>query len=101
MADHSDNKLLHDILAALRSIRDEIHTVSQNYKPSKNKDGEPLEVDVTSELRLPVAITEHYRSQQTQWKAVWEKIKIGLELIGFFAAIFAAVFTIRTFKKAD
>lgn len=101
MVDRSESKAFHDILGAIRSIRDEIHDIGKNQKPSEHKNEKPLSVELTSELRLPIYVTEHYKSQQRQWKAYWEKFKVGLEVIAFFGAVLAAIYTVRTFSQVE
>lgn len=99
MSDRSETKILRGILSALRSIGDEIRSGSQNKKVAENNNKAPFSVEIASELRLPVAITEHYRSQNKRWKSIWEKLKPVLEILTFTGAAVAAYYTARTFNQ--
>jgi hypothetical protein len=105
MADHPDAKLLHDILAALRGIRDEIHAISEKQKTTEHKNKEPTQIEITAQPGLPVSISKYYESQNTGWKAKWEKIKVAFEIAAFAGAVVAGIYTVRTFnqikKQAD
>lgn len=102
MADPPDgNKLLHDILGALRSIRDEIHAIREDQQSAKDeRNNEPFGISIRETTGLPVTVREHYESTKSEkrWN-LWKKIRIGLEVIGFAGAVFAAIFTILTFLQ--
>ncbi len=103
MADHPYTKALHDILGALRGIREEIHSTSENQKTAKDKHKhDPLRVSIGASSSLPVTVREHYESEKSEKRwALWRKVRIGLEIGGFSGAVVAAIFTVKTFGQIE
>jgi hypothetical protein len=59
-------------LARLIALLDrKVKSVDKDSLPNEHKQNpDPLRVDIQSEIRLPVAITQHYESEQhdREWK---------------------------------
>lgn len=94
-------KLLHDLLGAIRGIRDDIHAIREHQQTTKEKSSnDPLGISIRASAGLPVTVREHYESPKSEkrWN-LWKRAKICLEVIGFGSAIVAAVFTVKTLHQ--
>jgi hypothetical protein len=86
---------------ALGSIYDDIHAIREQAYAKKNEKQPPIEVDIKSEVRLPVAVTEYYDSENREGPKGRSRdlMRLALESLALTAAIIAAVFAGRTFTQ--
>lgn len=93
--------LTQTVRTGFSEVRNEIKTIQRNYKANDNKEkqGLPIESWPDAPLPLPVAIREYYEAEQSNRNSRWEKIKKPLEIVGVFAAVVIAFFTISTFRQ--
>jgi hypothetical protein len=97
MNERDTKRYLQQLLETLRSIQQDIHAIRENQEAANREGKEPIPINLSSELRLPVSISEHYESKERDNKSKWRKIRSGLEIIGVFSAFALAVLTLMTF----
>jgi hypothetical protein len=105
--DPINTKLLRQLIRVLERMegrisgphRQDPDPTSQEKQSSENHDKQPLPIEIRSELRIPVAVREYYEAKEKERRSSWQKVKLGLEILGVASAVSLAVLTYLTFNK--
>ena len=96
-----------DLSKLLRSLQDSIrkHTdaIRENTEATKSSDSPKPELQVKSEVSLPVAVTDYYASENSdrQGKQRWEWIRRIFESVALVTALALAFFTYKTLRQVE
>lgn len=94
-------RLLHSLLGILRSIQQDIHAIHEQGRTENTNERLPTKVDIQSEIRLPVAVSEYYAAEQSEGPKDRrrDRIRLRLEVAALIAAVSAGFFTFRTLHQ--
>jgi hypothetical protein len=90
-----DAHLIRSLIESLDLLQASIHS----YIDAVLQGGQPLPVELRSEIRLPTAIREYYEAEQRERQSRWKTVKPWLEVLGVAVAFALAVLTFRTLKE--
>jgi hypothetical protein len=103
MAPSEFEKLLKSYVRSLDAFKaslDQYGSAARKHEQtSENQDQKPLPIEIRSELRLPVTVSEYYEAKQRERQSAWPTIKAWLEIVGVVVAVVLAVLTYYTLRK--
>ncbi len=96
-------RLLYSTREIIRSIHQDIQAIYEKENSQSNQDRPPIKLDISSEIRLPVSVSEYYASEQneSQKGRRLDRIRLGLETAALIAAISAGIFTLLTLHQVQ
>lgn len=105
MAPSQFEKLLGSFVRSLDAFKASLDqygsAIRKHDQTSENQNQKPLPIDLRSELRFPVSVSEYYEAEQRERKSAWRQIRGGLEIVGVTVAVVLATLTYHTLQKVS